>query len=120
MPCTSCAASSASSSSACVCIVSALNAVWSPDARLIPLASPQIAEDYSTARLLLRLPGYSPMPAFGNVVDVPLVTRKARRSRAEVRAGLGVSDDAKLVLYQFGGQVNALHASASPRRLDAN
>jgi L-arabinokinase len=84
------------------------------------LASPQIAEDYSTARLLLRLPGYSPMPAFGNVVDVPLVTRKARRSRAEVRAGLGVSDDAKLVLYQFGGQVNALHASASPRRLDAN
>ena len=68
--------------------------------------------------MLLRLPGYSPMPAFGNVVDVPLVTRKARRCRAEVRAALGVDADTKLVLYQFGGQVNLprpIYSAVYPR-----
>lgn len=64
----------------------------------------QIAEDYSRAELLLRLPGHTPMPAFRDVVDVPLVVRPLRRDRAETRAALGVPQGAKLVLYQFGGQ----------------
>ena len=44
----------------------------------------QIAEDYACATVLLRLPGYSPMPAFGEVIDVPLVVRHAQKSKAQV------------------------------------
>ena len=44
----------------------------------------QIAEDYAKADLLLRLPGYCPMPAFQEVVDVPLVVRHSRRPALEV------------------------------------
>lgn len=44
----------------------------------------QIAEDYACATALLRLPGYSPMPAFGEILDVPLVVRHAQRSRTQV------------------------------------
>ncbi|KAI3987570.1 hypothetical protein MKX01_021482 [Papaver californicum] len=43
----------------------------------------QIAEDYSHCDLLIRLPGYCPMPAFRDVIDVPLVVREQRKSRAE-------------------------------------
>ena len=44
----------------------------------------QIAEDYAKADLLLRLPGYCPMPAFKEVVDVPLVVRHSRTPAHEV------------------------------------
>lgn len=44
----------------------------------------QIAEDYSKAEMLLRLPGYTPMPAFREVIDVPLVVRKAKKTRSQV------------------------------------
>ena len=40
----------------------------------------QIADDYACALKLLRLPGYVPMPAFREVLDVPLVVRHAQRS----------------------------------------
>ncbi|KAG0470682.1 hypothetical protein HPP92_017382 [Vanilla planifolia] len=64
----------------------------------------QIAEDYSHCELLLRLPGYCPMPAFRDVIDVPLVVRRLHKSRAEVRKELGLGDDVKLVVFNFGGQ----------------
>ncbi|XP_059634505.1 L-arabinokinase-like [Cornus florida] len=64
----------------------------------------QIAEDYSHCELLIRLPGYSPMPAFRDVVDVPLVVRRSHKSREEVRKDLGIGDDVKLLLFNFGGQ----------------
>ncbi|KAL5974204.1 D-arabinose 1-dehydrogenase (NAD(P)(+)) [Asimina triloba] len=64
----------------------------------------QIADDYSHCEVLLRLPGYCPMPAFRDVIDVPLVVRRLHKSRAEVRKELGVGDDVKLVLFNFGGQ----------------
>ncbi|PQM34291.1 hypothetical protein Pyn_29605 [Prunus yedoensis var. nudiflora] len=64
----------------------------------------QIAEDYSHCEFLIRLPGYCPMPAFRDVVDVPLVVRRVRRSRKEVRQELGIEDDVKLVILNFGGQ----------------
>ncbi len=52
----------------------------------------QIAEDYACASVLLRLPGYSPMPAFGEVIDVPLVVRHAQKSKAQVSTSyLGMS-----------------------------
>ncbi|TQD86798.1 hypothetical protein C1H46_027671 [Malus baccata] len=64
----------------------------------------QIAEDYSHCEFLIRLPGYCPMPAFRDVVDVPLVVRRFRRSRKEVREELGIGDDVTLVILNFGGQ----------------
>ena len=62
----------------------------------------QIANDYSKAQLCLRLPGYVPMPAFRDVVDVPLVVRTARRSKEEVRRAYNVPDGARLLLLCFG------------------
>ncbi|KAJ1260746.1 hypothetical protein BS78_10G255900 [Paspalum vaginatum] len=64
----------------------------------------QIAEDYSHCDILLRLPGYGPMPAFRNVIDVPLVVRGLRKSRSEVRKELGIEENAKVVIFNFGGQ----------------
>lgn len=66
----------------------------------------QIAEDYSRCEFLIRLPGYCPMPAFRDVVDVPLVVRSLHKSRAEVRKELGIGDDKKVLLYNFGGQLS--------------
>lgn len=64
----------------------------------------QIAEDYSHCEFLLRLPGFCPMPAFRDVIDVPLVVRRLHKSRSEVRKELGIGDDVKLIIFNFGGQ----------------
>ncbi|KAJ8766051.1 hypothetical protein K2173_020567 [Erythroxylum novogranatense] len=64
----------------------------------------QIAEDYSHCEFLIRLPGYCPMPAFRDVIDVPLVVRRLHKGRKEVRKELGISEDVKLVILNFGGQ----------------
>ncbi|CAM8967566.1 unnamed protein product [Rhodiola kirilowii] len=64
----------------------------------------QIAEDYSHCEFLIRLPGYCPMPAFRDVIDVPLVVRRFHKSRKEVREELGIGEDVKLVIFNFGGQ----------------
>uniref|UniRef100_A0A5B7ACR5 Putative L-arabinokinase-like n=1 Tax=Davidia involucrata TaxID=16924 RepID=A0A5B7ACR5_DAVIN len=64
----------------------------------------QIAEDYSHCEFLIRLPGYCPMPAYRDVIDVPLVVRRLHKSRKEVRKELGIGDDVKLVILNFGGQ----------------
>ncbi|KAH7524241.1 hypothetical protein FEM48_Zijuj06G0098400 [Ziziphus jujuba var. spinosa] len=64
----------------------------------------QIAEDYSHCEFLIRLPGYCPMPAFRDVIDVPLVVRRLYKSRKEVRKELGIGDDVKVVILNFGGQ----------------
>ncbi|CAN6192994.1 unnamed protein product [Urochloa humidicola] len=64
----------------------------------------QIAEDYAHCDILLRLPGYGPMPAFRNVIDVPLIVRGLRKSRSEVRKELGLEENAKVLVLNFGGQ----------------
>ncbi|KAK9097575.1 hypothetical protein Sjap_023072 [Stephania japonica] len=64
----------------------------------------QIAEDYSHCKFLLRLPGYCPMPAFRDVIDVPLIVRGLRKSRNEVRRELGIGNDVKTAIFNFGGQ----------------
>jgi galactokinase len=63
-----------------------------------------MAEDYSCAFRLLRLPGHVPMPAFRDVIDVPLVVRKARRSRDQVRQDLGIPLQSFVVIFIYGGQ----------------
>lgn len=64
----------------------------------------QIANDYAKADLLLRLPGFTPMPAFRRVEDVPLVVRVARTPRDAIRAKYGIAPEMKVVIYNFGGQ----------------
>ncbi|KAI3447294.1 hypothetical protein Pfo_003959 [Paulownia fortunei] len=64
----------------------------------------QIAEDYSHCDFLIRLPGYCPMPAFRDAVDVPLIVRRLHKSRTEVRKELGIGEDRKVLIYNFGGQ----------------
>ncbi|KAJ7966020.1 L-arabinokinase-like [Quillaja saponaria] len=64
----------------------------------------QIAEDYSHCEFLIRLPGYCPMPAFRDVIDVPLIVRRLHKPGKEVRKELGIADDVKLVILNFGGQ----------------
>ena len=64
----------------------------------------QIADDYACALRLLRLPGHVPMPAFREVLDVPLVVRHARHTREHVRQSLDIPQDAKLVCFIYGGQ----------------
>ncbi|KAA6425950.1 MAG: Arabinose kinase isoform 1 [Trebouxia sp. A1-2] len=64
----------------------------------------QIAEDYACASVLLRLPGYSPMPAFGEVIDVPLVVRHAQKSKAQVYIELRLQEDTHLCVFIYGGQ----------------
>ncbi|GER39757.1 galactokinase [Striga asiatica] len=64
----------------------------------------QIAEDYSHCEFLIRLPGYCPMPAFRDAIDVPLVVRRLHKSREEVRKDLGIPEDVKIVILNFGGQ----------------
>ena len=64
----------------------------------------EIANDYAQADLLLRLPGCTPMPAFRRVEDVPLVVRMARTPRETIRARHGIPADAKVCIYNFGGQ----------------
>nr|XP_027099581.1 L-arabinokinase-like isoform X1 [Coffea arabica]XP_027099582.1 L-arabinokinase-like isoform X1 [Coffea arabica] len=64
----------------------------------------QIAEDYSHCEFLIRLPGYCPMPAYRDVIDVPLVVRRLHKSRKQVREELGVGEDVKVVILNFGGQ----------------
>lgn len=62
---------------------------------------------YSNADLLLRLPGFINIPSFTErpqkIIDLPLVVRKSRILREDVRRILNVSFDAKIVLITFGG-----------------
>ena len=44
------------------------------------------------------------MPAFRDVIDVPLVVRKARRSRDQVRQDLGIPLQSLVVIFIYGGQ----------------
>ncbi|AQK66871.1 L-arabinokinase [Zea mays] len=48
---------------------------------------------------------HSIVPAFRNVIDVPLVVRGLRKSRSEVRKELGIEENAKVLVFNFGGQV---------------
>lgn len=61
------------------------------------------------ADYLLRMPGWIDVPAFPNpetnenVFDTPLVVRRHRKSRAQVRQQLGLTEEDKVVLISFGG-----------------
>ncbi len=67
----------------------------------------QVQAGYRAATLLLRLPFHADepdaFPAFQRVEDVPLIARRARLTRAEVRSRLDLPSRARVVLLSFGG-----------------
>ncbi len=63
----------------------------------------ELRRAYAKAELLCRLPMACPMPAFGEVVDVPLVARTSRAQPTEVRRRLDLPSGTRLVLLSFGG-----------------
>jgi len=64
---------------------------------------PAIRSDYGAADLFLRLPFHGPCDAFPVVRDIPMIARRARRSRKEVRRSLGLNGGRPVVLLSFGG-----------------
>lgn len=78
-------------------------ALWPDFERTVEL----IRAGYQRAELLLRLPLHSTDPeafsAFKTIQDVPLIARRARRSRDQMRAELGLDQQAQVVLLSFGG-----------------
>jgi hypothetical protein len=64
---------------------------------------------YRQADALLRLPLHSAdadaFCAFRAIEDVPLIARRARRARLDLRAELGLDQQARVVLLSFGGFV---------------
>ncbi|KAK4370133.1 hypothetical protein RND71_009608 [Anisodus tanguticus] len=44
------------------------------------------------------------VPAFRDVIDVPLVVRRLHKTREKVRKELGILDSQKVLIYNFGGQ----------------
>lgn len=63
------------------------------------------AEAYRKAECVFRLPMHGDLGAFPVIVDVPLLTRRSRLPRGEVRSRLGIAEDERLpvVLVSFGG-----------------
>ncbi|HTU01115.1 MAG TPA: hypothetical protein VMG58_04840, partial [Candidatus Sulfotelmatobacter sp.] len=64
---------------------------------------PAIRSDYAQADLFLRLPFHGPCDAFPVVRDIPMIARRARRSREEVRRSLHLNGGRPVVLLSFGG-----------------
>lgn len=58
---------------------------------------------YRSTGLLLRTPLCEEMRVFPRRRDIPLVVRRSRQSRSEIRAQLGLAEDDAVVLLSFGG-----------------
>lgn len=71
-----------------------------------PQYAPMIARiraSYLKAPLALRLPFAHPFDMFTQVEEVPLLINAPQRTRAQVRADLGISDERPMVLLSMGG-----------------
>ena len=62
-----------------------------------------IRDAYGRADLFLRLPFHGPCDAFKVVRDIPMIARRARLSRENVRQRLGLADSRPVILLSFGG-----------------
>jgi L-arabinokinase len=62
-----------------------------------------IRSDYGGAILFLRLPFHGPCDAFRNVRDIPMIARRATRSREDMRRTLGLDATRPVILLSFGG-----------------
>jgi L-arabinokinase len=80
-----------------------LEAYLEAEPRLAPVCE-ELRRLYALAVTYLRLPMSAvPPPGPARVVDLPLVARRARRPREEVRASLGLGAGDRAVLLCFGG-----------------
>jgi L-arabinokinase len=64
---------------------------------------PAIRQAHGLAEAAWRMPIGGGFEGFRSVADVPMVARRARRSRDEVRRAFGLPSDRPLVLVSFGG-----------------
>jgi hypothetical protein len=71
--------------------------------RKVPELFETISDTYSLATIALRLPLGGGFGAFQSVRQIPLIARRARVPRDEVRTALGLPTDRPLVLVSFGG-----------------
>ena len=62
-----------------------------------------IRDAYARADLLLRLPFHGGCGAFKRIRDIPMIARRSRRSRDEVRGLLGLNGARPVILLSFGG-----------------
>jgi L-arabinokinase len=62
-----------------------------------------IRAGYGQADLFLRLPFHGPCDAFPVIRDIPMVARRTRRTREDVRRQLGLSTARPVILLSFGG-----------------
>jgi hypothetical protein len=66
-----------------------------------------VRHGYRQADVLLRLPLHSTdqdaFCSFRTIEDVPLIARRAQHPRCQVRTGLGLDQQAQVVLLSFGG-----------------
>lgn len=63
----------------------------------------QIRDAYGRADLFLRLPFHGDCDAFKAIRDIPMIARRARRPRQEVRHTLGLDGSRPVILLSFGG-----------------
>ncbi|MBN1297512.1 hypothetical protein JXA80_12075 [bacterium] len=64
----------------------------------------RMERDYRLSCCLLRLPYAGDFPAFANVHDMPMLGRRAMKSRGDTRRQLGLDTETRpLVLLSFGG-----------------
>lgn len=71
--------------------------------RKVPELFDALSDAYSRATIALRLPLGGGFGAFPAVRDIPLIARRARVDRDQVRAALGLPADRPLALVSFGG-----------------
>ena len=80
--------------------------IYADYARSLPSYAPlvgAIREAYGQADLFLRLPFHGPCDAFPVVRDIPMIARRSRRSRQEIRQRLGLPETRPVILLSFGG-----------------
>lgn len=78
---------------------------YEEELREAPALLPAIEQAYRTTSLALRLPMWGGFQAIDPavIVDVPLVARRAARSRDATRTALGLPHHLRVVLLSFGG-----------------
>ena len=80
--------------------------IYADYVRALPQYAPileQIREAYGRADLFLRLPFHGDCGSFKVIRDIPMITRRARRSREEVRRSLRLDGARPVILLSFGG-----------------
>jgi L-arabinokinase len=80
--------------------------IYADYVRRLPGHAPVLAairDAYGQADLFLRLPFHGPCDAFPVIRDIPMIARRARRSREAVRGALGLDASRPVILLSFGG-----------------